>query len=231
MSFDGKRFGGIFAKKINENGSVFDVQRSQKSKLEKGFNGLNKSRITTLKIAQGSFGRLPQNPTWVKGLDPKPNLDPVVDEEFGVNRSVESLCGKKYHILRKKGRTNARSHNSCDRRKRPGSSRRSVGMKASQSDGSVKAAVQSNIDLWFQTVLMPDPSLTDSSELTRTWNSISGMSPPSFDAGAYQFLSQEVTNVILDLGVCTPCQRHWEAGAVKYSAQSGCEVLQEKICG
>ena len=105
-------------------------------------------------------------------------LPDAYSEQFGVNRSVESLRGKKYHILRKKGRTNARSHKRRDRRKRPGPSRRSVGMKASRSDAPVKAAAQSNIDLWFQTVLMADPSPTDSSESMRTWSSISGMIPP-----------------------------------------------------
>ena len=100
-------------------------------------------------------------------------------ERFGVNRSVESLRGKKYHILRKKGRTNARSHKSHGRRKRPGPSRHPIGMKASQSDAPVKAATQSNIDLWFQTILTADPSSTDSSESMLPRRSISGMSPPN----------------------------------------------------
>ncbi|KAJ5778416.1 hypothetical protein N7520_001662 [Penicillium odoratum] len=111
-------------------------------------------------------------------------LPDAYSEQFGVDRSVESLRGKKYHILRKQGRSNARSPGNQDRRKRSGSSRRSVVMKASQSDAPVKAAAQSDIDLWFQTILTTEPSPTDGSESMLTRGSISGMIPPysSLDA-------------------------------------------------
>ncbi|KAJ6099387.1 hypothetical protein N7467_000922 [Penicillium canescens] len=66
-----------------------------------------------------------------------------------------------------------------DRRKRPAPSRRSVGMRASQSDAPVKAAAQSNIDLWFQTILTAEPSPTGSRGSTLTRGSISDRLTPA----------------------------------------------------
>ncbi|KAJ5982338.1 hypothetical protein N7451_012438 [Penicillium sp. IBT 35674x] len=86
-------------------------------------------------------------------------LPNAYSEQFGVDRSVESLRGKKYHILRKQGRFNARSKVQGHRkRKRP--SRRSVGMQASHSNAPANNAAQSNIDLWFKTILTAEPSLS-----------------------------------------------------------------------
>ncbi|KAJ5654853.1 hypothetical protein N7490_001856 [Penicillium lividum] len=106
-------------------------------------------------------------------------LPDAYSEQFGVNRSVESLRGKKYHILRKKGRTHARSPKSQGRCKRPKPSRRSVEKKASHSDTPVKAAPQSNIDLWFQTILTSEARSADSSESTLKKGSISDHLTPA----------------------------------------------------
>ncbi|KAJ5982069.1 hypothetical protein N7451_012169 [Penicillium sp. IBT 35674x] len=73
----------------------------------------------------------------------------------------------------------ARSRKSHDHRKRPGPSRRSVGMKPSQSDAPVKAAAQSNIDLWLQTILTAEPSSSDSSESMLSKHSISDRLTPA----------------------------------------------------
>ncbi|KAJ5752727.1 hypothetical protein N7520_009644 [Penicillium odoratum] len=112
---------------------------------------------------------------------PWKDLPDAYSEEFGVNRSVESLRGKKYHILRKKGCTNAQSPNTRGRRKRPGPPgppgprRRAVEKKASHSDAPVKAAPQINIDLWFQTILTSEARSADNSESTLTRSSISAL--------------------------------------------------------
>ncbi|KAJ5938423.1 hypothetical protein N7466_001557 [Penicillium verhagenii] len=107
-------------------------------------------------------------------------LPEAYSEKFGVNRTVESLRGKKYHILRKKGCTNARSLNTRGRRKRPGPPgprRRAVEKKASHSDAIVKAAPHSNIDQWFETILTSELFSADSSESMLEEGSISGMRP------------------------------------------------------
>ncbi|KAJ5642792.1 hypothetical protein N7490_006792 [Penicillium lividum] len=118
-------------------------------------------------------------------------LPRAYSEKFGVIRSVESRRGKKYHILRKKGCTNARSPNTRGRRKRPRPRCRAVEKKGSHSDAPVKAAPQSNIDLWFHTILT------------------------SLDASAEEFTFQEITIVIMDLGICISCLRYWEDESVK----------------
>ncbi|KAJ5752771.1 hypothetical protein N7520_009688 [Penicillium odoratum] len=108
-------------------------------------------------------------------------LPDAYSEQFGVKRSVESIRGKMYHILRKQGRFGARSPKNQDHRKRPGPSRRSVKMRASLSDAPVKTAAHSNIDLWFQTILTAKPSPTDSSESTLTRSSISDRLTPALN--------------------------------------------------
>jgi hypothetical protein len=108
---------------------------------------------------------------------PWKDLPDAYREEFGVDRSVESLRGKKYHILRKNGRTTARSPKSQGRRKRREPARRSIEQTVIHSDASADVATRSNIDLWFQTVLASEFGSTDSSESALTRGSISGMGP------------------------------------------------------
>ncbi|KAJ5655082.1 hypothetical protein N7490_002085 [Penicillium lividum] len=106
-------------------------------------------------------------------------LPRAYSEKFGVIRSVESRRGKKYHILRKKGCTNARSRNTRGRRKRPRPRCRAVEKKGSHSDAPVKAAPQSNIDLWFHTILTSETRSANSSESTLRRGSISDHLTPA----------------------------------------------------
>ncbi|KAJ5778360.1 hypothetical protein N7520_001606 [Penicillium odoratum] len=102
---------------------------------------------------------------------PWKDLPGAYREKFGVDRSVESLRGKKYHILRKNGRTTARSRKRQDHRKRREPRRRSIEQTVIHSDASADAATHSNIDLWFQTVLASESGSAESSEsaVTRGW--------------------------------------------------------------
>jgi hypothetical protein len=54
-------------------------------------------------------------------------------EEYQVDRSVESLRGKKYHILRKQRRTGAKVPGRSGKQKRPGDVRRSLVDSGSRS--------------------------------------------------------------------------------------------------
>ncbi|KAJ5654870.1 hypothetical protein N7490_001873 [Penicillium lividum] len=107
---------------------------------------------------------------------PWKDLPDAYRERFGVDRSVESLRGKKYHILWKNGRTNAQSPKRQGRRKRREPAHRSVEQKFTHSDAPVNAATQSNIDLCFQTILASQSG--DSSESTLTRGSISDRLTP-----------------------------------------------------
>ena len=96
-------------------------------------------------------------------------------EQYGVNRSPDSLRGKMYHILRKQRPTVARPSKNAGRRKRSGAIRPRVGNRCSPSKLPNKSAARSNIDRWFETILTTDPSPTDSSGSTKTKESGSGM--------------------------------------------------------
>ncbi|CAP74106.1 hypothetical protein PCH_Pc04g00120 [Penicillium rubens Wisconsin 54-1255] len=79
-------------------------------------------------------------------------------EEYQVYRSVESLRGKKYHILRKQRRTGAKVPGHSGRQKRPGDVRRSLVDSGSRSTLPENTSAQRNIDKRFQTILAADPS-------------------------------------------------------------------------
>ncbi|KAJ5543720.1 hypothetical protein N7513_007228 [Penicillium frequentans] len=104
---------------------------------------------------------------------PWKDLPDAYREKFGVVWSVESLRGKKYHILRKKGRTTARSPKCQGHRKRREPRRRSSEQTVIQSDASADAASRSNIDLWFQTILASESGSAESSETALARGSIS----------------------------------------------------------
>ena len=99
-------------------------------------------------------------------------------EQYGVKRSPDSLRGKMYHILRKQGATVARPSEDPGRRKRSGAIRPRVGNRGSPSKLPNKSAAQSNIDRWFETILMTDPSPTNSSGSTKSKESGSGTKRP-----------------------------------------------------
>ncbi|CAG8891486.1 unnamed protein product [Penicillium salamii] len=84
-------------------------------------------------------------------------------DQYQVDRSVESLRGKKYHILRKQRRTGARSPKHAAHRNRAGT-RRSVGRKASLPNIPSRRPAQNSIEKGFQTILRTEPSHTDSIE-------------------------------------------------------------------
>ncbi|OGE46861.1 hypothetical protein PENARI_c097G02685 [Penicillium arizonense] len=100
-------------------------------------------------------------------------------EEYQVHRSVESLRGKKYHILRKQSRTGAKASQNPDKPKRAVAVRRSVVDCASQSNLSAKTPAQRNIDKWFQTILAADPNQPDDSKKPTQTNSISDRLTPA----------------------------------------------------
>ncbi|KAJ5655015.1 hypothetical protein N7490_002018 [Penicillium lividum] len=110
---------------------------------------------------------------------PWKDLPGAYRERFGVDRSVESLRGKKYHILRKNGRTTARSPRRQSHRKRREPRRRSTEQTVIHSDASADAATRSNIDLWFQTIIASEYDSADSSESTLTRGSISDRLMPA----------------------------------------------------
>ena len=98
-------------------------------------------------------------------------------EEYQVHRSVESLRGKKYHILRKQSRTGAKAPQKSGKPKRAVPVRCSVVGSASQSSLSAKTPAQRNIDKWFQTILAVDPNQPDDSKRPTQTNLISGTKP------------------------------------------------------
>ncbi|KAJ5547493.1 hypothetical protein N7513_004727 [Penicillium frequentans] len=118
---------------------------------------------------------------WLDGNRALPwkDLPDAYREKFGVDRSVESLRGKKYHILRKIGRTTARSWKRPGHRKRREPRRRLSEQTVIHSDASADAATRSNIDLWFQTILASESGSVDSSESALTRGSISDRLTPA----------------------------------------------------
>ncbi|KAJ5982747.1 hypothetical protein N7451_012847 [Penicillium sp. IBT 35674x] len=110
---------------------------------------------------------------------PWKDLPDAYRQRFGVNRSVESLRGKKYHILRKNGRTTARSRKRQGQCKRQEPRRRSIEQTVIHSDASADPATRSNIDLWFQTILASESGSADSSESALTRRSISDRLTPA----------------------------------------------------
>ncbi|CAP79494.1 hypothetical protein PCH_Pc19g00780 [Penicillium rubens Wisconsin 54-1255] len=85
-------------------------------------------------------------------------------EEYQVDRSVESLRGKKYHILRKQRRAGAKIPGRSSKQKRPGDVRRSLVDSGSRSTLPDNTSAQRNIDKWFQTILAADPSQSGDSD-------------------------------------------------------------------
>ncbi len=85
-------------------------------------------------------------------------------EEYQVDRSVESLRGKRYHILRKQRRTGAKVPGRSGKQKRPGDVRRSLVDSGSRSTLPENTSAQSNIDKWFQAILAADPSQSGDSD-------------------------------------------------------------------
>ncbi|CAP79444.1 hypothetical protein PCH_Pc19g00280 [Penicillium rubens Wisconsin 54-1255] len=85
-------------------------------------------------------------------------------EEYQVGRSVESLRGKKYHIMRKQHRTGAKVPRRSVKQKRPGDVRRSAVDSGSRSTLPDNTSAQRNIDKRFQTILAADPSQSGDSD-------------------------------------------------------------------
>lgn len=96
-------------------------------------------------------------------------------EQYQVDRSVESLRGKMYHMLRKQRRTGARSPRHPGNRNRAGADYRSVGRRASLATLPNIRPTQSNIENWYQTILTAESSRIDSIESTKTKGSTPGM--------------------------------------------------------
>lgn len=86
-------------------------------------------------------------------------------EQYGVYRSVESLRGKKYDILRKRCRRSAGSEHS-GKQKRPGAAYCSMGGTALLASLTNETPTQNNIGQWLQTIPTVEPSHTSSSEST-----------------------------------------------------------------
>lgn len=101
-------------------------------------------------------------------------------EQHQVRRSVESLRGKKYHILRKQRGTGAKLPKHSGNRSQAGAARRSVGGKASLETLPKKGPAQSNTAKWFHTILIADPSHTGSIESTKEKGSRPGMNRSLF---------------------------------------------------
>ncbi|CAG7996172.1 unnamed protein product [Penicillium salamii] len=74
-------------------------------------------------------------------------------EQHRVARSAESLRGKKYHILRKRGRTRAGASNHSDNQKPSKGARHSTGQRASLAALPTEISATSHIDKWFETIL------------------------------------------------------------------------------
>ncbi|CAG8183999.1 unnamed protein product [Penicillium nalgiovense] len=98
-------------------------------------------------------------------------------EQYQVDRSVESLRGKKYHILRKQRRTDSGSPKHAAHRNQAGTCR-SVGRRASLGNLPSRRPAQSNIEKCFQTILRTEPSHTDSIESAKTKDSRPGRAMP-----------------------------------------------------
>jgi hypothetical protein len=96
-------------------------------------------------------------------------------EQHQVRRSVESLRGKKYHILRKQRGIRAELPKHSGNRSQAGASRRSVGGRDSLENLPKKRAAQSNIAKWFETILTAEPSHIDSIQSAKGKGSRPGM--------------------------------------------------------
>ena len=100
-------------------------------------------------------------------------------KQHGVYRSVESLRGKMYHILRKRLHAGATPHG-LGIQKRPRSIRCSVGGKASPATVPSKSPTQDTIDRCYQEEIMTQPRYTDSNNLTQTEDLRPGATDPFF---------------------------------------------------
>ncbi|KAI2734726.1 hypothetical protein DTO013E5_9747 [Penicillium roqueforti] len=107
-------------------------------------------------------------------------------EQYRVVRTVESLRGKKYHILRKRRRTSAGSPEHRGNRKRSGAIHRSVGDMASLESLPDTNTAQGSVDKWLQTVPTVEPSHTRGSESTQTKSSRPGMKYPLYILRSWQ---------------------------------------------
>lgn len=88
-------------------------------------------------------------------------------EQYQVDRSVGSLRGKKYHILRKQRRIGAGSPKQVAHRNRT-EARRSVGRKASLANLLSRRLAQGNREQYFQAIPRTDASHIENIESTRT---------------------------------------------------------------
>ncbi|OQE73950.1 hypothetical protein PENNAL_c0085G02136, partial [Penicillium nalgiovense] len=97
-----------------------------------------------------------------------------------VDRSVESLRGKKYHILRKQRRIGVRplEHLGYLSHLSRAGAHRSAGRKASLANLTSRRPAQSNIEKWFQTTLSTETSQIDSIEATKRKGSRPGRAMP-----------------------------------------------------
>ena len=88
---------------------------------------------------------------------------------YQVGRSVESLRGKKYHILRKQRRIGARplEHPGHPSHPSRAGAHRSAGHKALLANLTSRRPAQSNIEKWIQTILTTETSQIDSIESTK----------------------------------------------------------------
>ncbi|CAG8214458.1 unnamed protein product [Penicillium nalgiovense] len=100
--------------------------------------------------------------------------------QYQVDRSVESLRGKKYHILRKQCRIGARplEHPGHPSHPSQAGAHRSAGHKASLANLTSRRPAQSNIEKCFQTILRTEPSHIDSIESAKTKDSRPGRAMP-----------------------------------------------------
>ncbi|CAP79262.1 hypothetical protein EN45_041690 [Penicillium chrysogenum] len=103
--------------------------------------------------------------------------------QYQVGRSVESLRGKKYHILRKQRRIGARTleypgHPSHPSHPSRAGAHRSAGHKASLANITRRRPAQINIDKRFQTILTTETSQIDSIESTKRKGSRPGRAMP-----------------------------------------------------
>ncbi|KAK9847467.1 hypothetical protein MYU51_018707 [Penicillium brevicompactum] len=92
-------------------------------------------------------------------------------EQHRVARSVESLRGKKYHILRKCRHTGAKSSDHSGDQKQSKDARHSTGRGASLTALPNKITDKSKIDKWFETILTAGASQTDSNGSSQTESS------------------------------------------------------------
>jgi hypothetical protein len=166
-------------------------------------------------------------------------------EEYQVDRSVESLRGKKYHILRKQRRTGAKVPGRSGKQKRPGDVRRSLVDSGSRSTLPENTSAQRNIDKWFQTILAADPSQSGDSDkpaqtgtLENTYEILLFFLYKRLifchrlrDASTASVLASKNTIVVLDVGLCTSClcRQEIEIPANRTSTLAACHRLERYI--